>query len=221
MKKKKRNIIELRYFDEIEREIDRYFNAAIAIIQSGRDIGFQKTTAMLSILNGCDDISKIIEKKALFFSKLKYYGFEQDKEEYYEESDLKYNIMSEEGYNQILLEYPLYEPAKIDDNIKLLNKIAILRKGKHSRRKEAKVFFVTATGLCLSIANHSQVFRIGYVPLTTTVDYLTERFWIKINKNFVDINLKNADVIIKSQLVIGSQLDIAISEKNNRNRKKI
>jgi hypothetical protein len=214
MKKEKRNIIELRYFDEIKDEIDRYFNAAVTIIQSDKNIGFQKTTAMLSILNGCNDISEIIEKKALFFNKLKYYGFEQDEKEYYEEeSDMEYNIISKEGYNQILLEYPLYEPAKIEDNMRLLNKVAILRKGKHGRRKEAKVFFVTATGLCLNIANHSQVLRIGSVPLTTTVDYLTERFWIKISNNFANINLKNADVVVKSQLVIGSQLDIAISEK--------
>jgi hypothetical protein len=220
MKKKKGNIIELRYFNEIESEINRYFNAAIAIVKSGRNIEFQKTTAMLSILNGCDDISEIMEKKALFFNKLKYYGFEQDREEYYEESNQEFNIMSKEGYNQILLEYPLYEPAKIDDNIRLLNKVAILRKGKHDRRKDAKVFFVTATGLCLNIANHSQVLRLGSVPLTTTVDYLTERFWIKINKNFANINLKNADVIIKSQLVIGGQLDIAISEKTLEIEKK-
>jgi hypothetical protein len=175
---------------------------------------------MLSILNGCDDISKIMEKKALFFNKLKYHGFEQDREEYYEESNQEYNIMSKEGYNQILLEYPLYEPVKIDDNIRLLNRVAILRKGKHDRRKEAKAFFVTATGLCLNIANHSQVLRVGSVPLTTTVDYLTERFWIKINKNFANINLKNADVIIKSQLVISGQLDIAISEKTLEIEKK-
>jgi hypothetical protein len=217
----KEKIIELRYFNEIEQEINHYFNAAGNKIQSDGQIEFQQSVAMLSILNGCKDITQVMEKKAMFFQKLKYLGFEEDKKNYYENEEIfQYNILSEDVCSQILQEFPLYEPKKIDENLKYLNKIAILRKGKNSTRRSSKYFFVTATSVCLNIANNSHVLHIDSVPLTTTVEYLTEKFWIKLNKNFAKINLLNSNVVIRAQLVIKAQLNIAITEKTTELEKR-
>ena len=213
-KKEHNKIIELRYFEETEQEISNYFKIAGNIVQSNGQIEFQQRVAMLAILNGCEDITQVIEKEALFFQRLKYLGFEEDKYRYYEENDYHFNIISEEGRNQILKEFPLHE-KKIDENIKYLNKIAILRKGKNSTRRTSKYFFVTATAICLNIAKNSHVIRTDSVPLTTTVEYLTEKFWIKMNRNFSSIKLLNSNVVIKAQLIIGAQLGIEITKKVN------
>jgi len=214
-------IIELRYFKEIEQEINNYFNAAINIVQSDGKIKFQQDKAMASILNGCKDKIHVIEKKALFFKKLKSFGFEEDKQNYYEnEEAFQYNIISEEVRSHVLQEFPLYDPHKIDENLEYMNKIAILRKGKNYRRESSKYFFVTATGVCLNIATSLRVLYNESVPLATTVDYLTEKFWIKLNKNFSEIKLLNSDIVINAQLVIIAQLNIAIREKTNELEKR-
>jgi len=210
-------MIELRYFMEIEQEMNGYFKAAINIVKSGDQTNSLLTTAMSSILNGCQDITQVIGKKVDFFDKLRSLGFEEDKQDYYEDENLfQYNINGDDVFAQIQKEFPYYESQKIDENLKYLNKIAILRRGQNSTRKSSKYFFVTATGVCLNIAN---TLRNESVPLATTVEYLTEMFWIRLNKNFAEIKLLNSNVVINAQLVIKAQLDIAISEKINELKK--
>ena len=61
--KKKR--IELRYFTEIDDEIKRFFNSAERIIEGHGDL--IRSTAMDSILNGCESVSDVRKKRGRFF----------------------------------------------------------------------------------------------------------------------------------------------------------
>jgi hypothetical protein len=67
-KRTKERTIQLRYFKENEQEINHYFNSAKSIVQNHKDT-LREKPAMLAILNGCSDISDILEKKKHFSSK--------------------------------------------------------------------------------------------------------------------------------------------------------
>jgi hypothetical protein len=155
------------------------------------------------------------KKKALFFKKLEHLGFECDKKEYFtEEKNYQYNLLNGSKIDAIKAEYSTYNEKDIETNLNVLTKINILRQGKNVSIEDATYFFLTATSVCLNIANRNHIIHEkGAVPLASTIGYFTEKMWIKTNKNFANINIKSINVVTNAQLVLKSMLDISIDEK--------
>ena len=69
----KQRRIKLRFFNEVRLEIEGFFNSAENVIRGHGDL--ITSTAMKSIVNGCDTVSDVRDKEADFFYKLQYQYF--------------------------------------------------------------------------------------------------------------------------------------------------
>jgi hypothetical protein len=206
-------IIKLKYFDEIKNEIDTFFRAAISIIKC-EDRPVQRTQAMKNVINGCETHVDVLRKKALFFEKLESYGFEHDTEDYYKLEYHQYNIESKEIIEQIFAEYESrYSKVEMEYGMNLLNKISILRREKKDKFIDAKYFLVTANSMYFELANHSLIINGGIVPAVSPVELITEKIWIKINTGLAPSKVKSFDVILRSQFVVSTQMNISVTKK--------
>jgi len=218
IKRQGNKIIKLMYFSEIKKEVDYYFKSAQDILERNID-PFVYKSAMISILNCCSNITDVIEKQSLFYSKLNFLGFECDDYDYFqEERNYKFNLLSDEMIKNFAKVYNHYNIQDIEENAKFLNKINILRRGKSNTIKTAKYFFLTATNLCLNLA--SSHLREMAVPLASTVGFFTEKMWIKTNRNFAQIGINNFNVVTKAQVIIKSMLNISIQSVFHETEKK-
>lgn len=121
--KKSKRLIRLRYFEEVESEIDGFFAIAKRIVQ-GKAIANPKNTAMSSILDGCTTISDIEIKKSDFFQFLKISGIQKDSlKNYYSERNHKFNIVDQASI-ELISEDLNYD---ISEHINFLNYIHINR----------------------------------------------------------------------------------------------
>ena len=86
----------LRYFSDVRKEMDSFFNGAKMIIEKNM-VSFD-TVAMKAILNSCEAPSDVDVKKADFYYKLQYhYGIiEDEKDDYYSKENDVYNLESME-----------------------------------------------------------------------------------------------------------------------------
>ncbi|MDR0951360.1 MAG: hypothetical protein LBM18_00325 [Oscillospiraceae bacterium] len=212
-KKIGKDIIQLKYFHETKREIDSFFGYAERIV-SGKQRAIQLKPAMRSIINGCNDTSEIREKKGLFWAYISSLGFSYDDEKIYDlDENLKYNLLSIDKIEKTSEIYSNYSQSDIEMNMSVLNKINILRRGKNNSLREAKYFFLTATNLCLNLAKEADGMREGAVPLASTCEFFIDKIWVKINRNFANINIKSLDVVARAQIAISSILNFSIERK--------
>ena len=212
LKKTNKKIIHLRYFVEIESEINSFFNTAERNIINNKNM-FQTKIAMRNIMNGCNDISEIREKKGIFWAKIHIFEFECDHSDYFEEKYNQFNILNSDKIRETIDNYDDYSQDEIEMNMNILNKINILRSGRNDTLRNAKYVFLTATKLCLDIARQSSGLREGAVPFSSTCEYFTNMLWIKINRNFASINIKSIDIVARAQIVVASLMNIAIDKK--------
>jgi len=87
-----------------------------------------------------------------------------------------------------------------------LNKINIKRKSKEDNNFEnIGYIFVTRNKKILKIAWHNLIKKEGNVPLATTLDWLTNKFWFKLNKGFGNnVTPRNSDIVLKSRIIFSS-----------------
>jgi hypothetical protein len=211
---KKEKLITIKYFPATKREVESYYNAASMILRNSKRT-FQEKTAMVNILNGCEDSTDAIEKKFRFFKSLGYKGVIEENDFEFSGDSIQYNIISAETIEKIKEQFPAYQ--KRDNELKetqeILNKINLLRKGQDVSFYKAVCFFVSETGLVLNLSQHSDELRPNKVPLATNTEYLTERFWAKANRRFSKITAKTANSIVSAQLVLADMLKTSISDK--------
>ncbi|MGE9986684.1 hypothetical protein, partial [Desulfovibrio sp. SGI.169] len=222
--KKNRDIIKFYYFDQVKTEIDDFYYVASLVVQNKVTLNPDKK-AMISIVNGCNKESNVLEKKAKFFSFLKNKNINlvtdiPDTRDYIVESS---EIIKK-------LEQESIENNKPFDNNEValaftyLTLINAYRKG-HSdcAFHSAKYFFVTDKSLTNYIATNPIVkFNEKDIPLATSIDFLTSKFWFSLNKSFSMGNrMITFDVIVRAKLVLESQLNDAIGECFNEIRNKI
>ncbi|MBQ6057297.1 MAG: hypothetical protein IJJ71_13370 [Treponema sp.] len=188
--------IELKYFSEIEKEINDYFYAAEKNIENGKLIS--TSTAMSNIVENCKTPSDILLKKQQFLTFLKDFQIGKDENEYYTEVNFKYNI---EGGEFEIHHY--------------LNYINILRKGNNSENlRNIKYILVTGKSEILKQSWNTTIYNDGDIPRATSLDYLTEHFWFLLNKGFGKTKLLNSfDVFNKARIVFSSLISANISDK--------
>lgn len=206
-----KQVIRLKYFADVKTEIEGFFTKAKYLLEGNLKPN-PSVTAMVSIINGCKSISDIQAKKTDFYELLKRYQIEEDDYvDYFAERNHKYNIVSTE-----LLEKVTKEIDK-DANpyLKFLNYISIHRKeASENNFENIKAILLSGNSTTLKVAWNDLLKEEGNVPLATTMSFLTNKFWFKLNKGFGKETLpKSFDIISKSQIILSTILNKKIGNE--------
>lgn len=208
----KPNLIKLKYFREVDKEIGRFFNKAEEIVE-GKELLAPKGTAMASIVNGCNSKSDVIEKKVDFFQLLQTSGIKKDNyDDYFNEKNHKYNIDDKTVKETVSKSL---EIENIDDYLKFLNYISIHRKQANENNFDnIKYILLSGNHKTLNVAWHKEIKKGGNVPLATDLSFLTNKFWFKLNKGFGKNRYpKSFDIITKAQIILSTQLNESVGKK--------
>lgn len=206
----KKMLIRLEYFPEVKSEIDNFFENACQIIEGKVPLN-PKSTAMTSIVEGCKTRSDVLSKKTEFLLSL-------NKKSIVENSDINYFSRDNHEFNIIDGETikSISEELNIDiyENINFLNYINILRnRDANSDFEHISHILVTRNSLTIKLAFNEKFKQNGTVPLATSLNWITNRFWFKLNKGFGDGKFPiSFDIISKAQIILSSDLNKSIGE---------
>ncbi|UTW62657.1 hypothetical protein KFE98_00425 [bacterium SCSIO 12741] len=206
------NRIKLRYFSEVKDEIERFFKKAEYIVE-GKDKANPRVTAMMTIVDGCDSKADVVGKKADFFSLLKSALIkEDDYNEYFSEHNHKYNIVDQNVINRLAEDLGIEAPSEY---LRFLNYVSIHRKDtKENNFDNIRYILLSGNSKTIQIAWNENVKAYGQVPLATTLSFLTNKFWFKLNKGFGNGKLPlTFDVITKAQIVLSNQINESVGQK--------
>lgn len=210
-KQNRKPVIFLHYFSETENEVNAYFHMAEQIIRRKTILDPSKQ-AMTSLVKGCSEAYQIQEKKTLFYRLLKEKHITLDSQErYYDRGDVKYNIEHEKFFEN---KEDGISDEDVDRKLRLLNYISIKRGSKNqSILRNIGHILLSSNSLTFRIAFDSDVRDERTVPLATSLDFLTNRFWLSLNKGLKsDMNLHSFDIITKAQIVMSSRVNASIAK---------
>ncbi len=213
--KNKQERINLKYFEEIEKEVESFFYAAEKIVEEHKSPDPSKT-AMMFIINGCKSKSDVVVKKNIFLGKLKSLRIlKEDSIDYYLNHNL--NIESTALIDNLKSEFN----NNIDDQslkniLKLFTKINVLRKGDNDCGIDrVGAIFLTANRLTQALSFNGLIKPNNKsIPFATDIDFMTERLWFKLNKGFGgDLSRPiSFDIVTKAQIVLSSQINSLVSK---------
>lgn len=209
--KSKKKLIRLRYFSEVKDRIERFFTKAEYIVR-GQGAPDPRTTAMLTVIEGCKNSSDVNEKKTEFYEFLKRNGItEESGPTVSDEDNFKYNIIDLETIKDLSDEFG----QDISENISALNYISILRK-ENNQKNFYNIPYILLTGnsTTAKVAWHAKVKDEGTVPLATNLYWITNKFWFKLNKGFGENAFPNSlSIITKAQTNLSSILNESVGAK--------
>ena len=206
-KKAKNPIIRLRFFAENRDEIDSFFKIAERIVRKEEQLN-PSIQAMCNIVNGCVDASQVVEKKAELFRMLSEKNITIDSQEHYYDKEVNWDFLinSESFY-----EYKDDDTSEkdIDRKVNLLNYISIKRGYKsQSIFRNVGHILLSANKVTFNIAFDPNVKKDNCVPLATSLSFLTNRFWMALNKGLSNLStLRSINVITKAQIALSSRIN--------------
>lgn len=199
----KKNIY-LKYFQEVEDEINSFFETAINVFQTSGPI---YTEAMSSIIENCKSTADIRDKQEEFFSILKNYNIESVESPSLIDNK-EYNILSKKEVNN----------KEFYSEVELMSKINILRKGnKFHYLPKSKAILLTEKISIKKISEEmiQEVSNNGekLVPYHTDLYGLSARLWYDLNKGFGKTTPQSIDIISKAKTIVSSTLDDKLKEE--------
>lgn len=198
----KQKYIHLKYLEETKEEIESFFYSAENIIQKGSSVNIN-ASAMRNIINGCTSSTDILIKKEKLFSLLSNSGiFEENMEDIYKTENHKFNITTSELYDKY------QEVDDIEDITKKLNYISIKRGEREQNNFENIGYILLTESRHINLVAWDETIKEqGQVPLATNMQFLTNKFWFKLNKGFgkkdCPISFK---ITTKAQILLSSHL---------------
>lgn len=207
-----RNLVKLRYFSEIKDEIDGFFKSAEKIAD-GEKVLNPSVTAMASIVDNCKCSADVVLKKVCFFDKLKRSGIIEDmSDDFFSSHNARFNMTSKE-----LLDAANNELGVDDASIYLrfLNYINIRRRNINNVNFEnVKFILLSGNSKTIKLSWSERIKEKRDAPLATNLNFLTNKFWFKLNKGFGSTStLKAFDVVAKAQIVLSSRINESVSIK--------
>jgi hypothetical protein len=212
MKKWNKKLIHLKFFDEVKKEVDRFFNVAQKIVKR-EDNASPENIAMETICKGCESVSDIIRKKAQFETNLLTRGITiQEELDYY--SKPEYNVEDA----QLLEKYKeKFEEHEIAQALKNFTKINFHRKGNNRTNFErCKHIILTGRSVTLILSKDLEIKNEAKdIPFATDIYFITNRIWYRLNKGLSKTGNLPAtlDVVIKAQVILSSQLNKSIGKQ--------
>lgn len=220
---KNKELIKLLYFEDVESEIDRFFAKAEQII-NGYETLDPSRAAMASICNGCKSPSDIIIKREEFFELLIENNIKKDDyEDYYTQHNHEYNITDT---NTIEVLNKSIGRGDVTENMRFLNFINIHRQNDQNENFEnIGAILLTGNTTTQRVAWHKSIKNNGNVPLATNINFLTTKFWFKLNRGFGGNDYPTSfGILTKSQMILSAQLNESVNiqykkvqEKSNNN----
>lgn len=210
-----KSLIKLLYFEETFNEIERYFRTAEEIVEKRTKLDFSKT-AMKTIVSGCQERYDVIQKKADFIKKLKNLGITLDSQaNYYDKENIGMNIVQQNIIDELINKD--FDEGKIYEKLGLINYIYIKRGQKsHKIFRNVGHILVTANSLTFAISNREEIHKSGDVPIAWSLDCLTSRFWLSLNKGIMpDSHLKSFDLLSKARIVLASKVNSSVERLSN------
>ncbi len=198
----KQKYIHLKYLAETKEEIESFFYSAENIIKKGSSVNIN-ASAMRNIINGCTSSTDILIKKEKLFSLLSNSGiFEENMEDIYKTENHKFNITTSELYDKY------QEVDDIEDITKKLNYISIKRGEREQNNFENIGYILLTESRHINLVAWDETIKEqGQVPLATNMQFLTNKFWFKLNKGFgkkdCPISFK---ITTKAQILLSSHL---------------
>lgn len=208
-KRSHKKIIQFRYFTETRTEIENYFSVAENIVCHKQQLNPSKQ-AMTYIVTSCKLAYQVKEMQAEFYNKLKGHDIILDAQEaYYDKENIQFSIEHNAVINDLSSDYTENEILK---KLRLLNYISIKR-GSKSQRTFHNIghILVSANKLTFRLAYHKEIYQPSCVPLATGLDFLTNRFWLLLNKGLsVGMSLRSFDIITKAQIALSALVNDAV-----------
>lgn len=213
-----KHLIKIKYFDSVKNEIDRFFKIAERIVD-GKETLNCSNVAMTDIVRGCEHKSDIVEKRAKFYEILKREQIEEESNNLFTCHASEYNIDYEENIEQISKDLP---ERDVHWSLSLLNYTNLVRKCKMHSFEKSKCILLTGNSTTMAVAFHPLIKQNGEVPLATTLDYITNKLWFKMNKGFGSSAYpKSFSIITKAQIVLSTQIIGSVSKEFEKIKKEI
>lgn len=217
-RKAHKQLIKIKYFDSVRFEIESYFNIAERIVDGKETLDCSKI-AMTTIVQGCENKSDVIAKKCAFFDLMKKKQItEVDGSAYFKERS-EFNIFYDDNLTKLSNDFP---DRDIEWSLRLLNYISMIRKGNISGFEKSKCILLTGNSTTMAVAFHRLIKQNGDVPLATTLEYITNRLWFKLNKGFGNnMYPKTFNIVTKAQIVLSTQIVGSVAKEYEKIKKEI
>ena len=193
--------------------IDNFFYKAKYIL-NGEEILNPKVTAMVEILNGCSTYSDLQSKKSDLYTFLNKCEIEEfnDHIDITDSRNYKFNILS----NAVIEEVNTY--LKINNSENLLttfNNISILRSNSgESNFEDVGYILLTGNSDTLRVAFNTSVSSSCKIPLATSLNFVINRLWFKLNKGLSQKKFPSSySILAKAQIILSTILNETIGEK--------
>lgn len=207
--------IRLRYFQETQSEIERYFDAA----QDAYNNPWKYPPthdAMIEILKGCKQPSDILVKKNDFYNRLKLmsivcenYIVPNDGSAFYLGDTSAYEAIEAEFKNR-------FSDSEIRYAFSVFSMINSMRRGENNKGFErSKYFFVSGKTSIKNLSWSRAIRKENETPFTTSINYLTDRLWFRLKKGLSGNGElpKSFDISLKAKLVLEAQIDNRVTER--------
>lgn len=208
-----KQLIKIRYFDSVKIEIEKFFNRAERIVDGKETLDYSNV-AMTEIIRDCEHKSDVVAKRVAFFALL-----EENliKEVVKNDEFSEYNINNEENITNLMQAFPTRD---VEWSLRLLNYISQTRKGKITWFEKSKCILLTGNSTTMAVAFHPMIKENGEVPLATTLDYITNKLWFKMNKGFGSNTYpKSFSIVTKAQIVLSTQIVGSVSKEFEKIKK--
>ena len=213
-----KQIIRIKYFDSVKNEIDKFFNIAERIVD-GIDTLDCSNIAMTTIVQGCEHKTDVIAKRTEFYNLLKNNLIYEEESNKFSQENQRYNIYFEDNLKCLSADLP---ERDIEWSLNLLNNISLIRNGNTYGFEKSKCILLTGNSTTMAIALHPLIKQNGSVPFATTLDYITNKLWFKLNKGFGNNNYpKSFEIVTKAQIVLSTQIVGSVSQEFEKIKKEI
>lgn len=201
--------IHLRYFSEIKKEIDEFFDTASEIVEGKRRLLLDKP-AMKAITDGCSTAADVDVKKSDFYYKIQYsFGITEDSTS---------NYYSEECFTSNLESFDYDDEndkrKKKETAIKLISHINKLRNGcRFHNDIESEHLIVTNTKATLLISkdvsdNIKETEGLGSIcNFAVSLDRITSLLWYKLGNGFSKAKFPSSvSAVLKARIVLSASI---------------
>ena len=163
--------------------------------------------------------SDIVEKESKFFHDLQSIGITEEPDiNYYENHN--YVVESNKVIDEVKELHHRddeYNEEKCKNYLKLFTKINTLRKGQNDLGfDDCKFIILTGNKFVKNLAHHNEIkANNNSIPFVTDIDFITNRFWFKLNKGFgkSDGKPRSFDIIARAQMVLAAQMNNTVHKE--------
>lgn len=218
---KGKRLIYLKFFPEIRKEVDRYFEIAEKIIAGKSQLDTSRN-AMTYLVRNAKTPSDLIRTKTKFWQLLSDNSIvEEDYGQYFEKRNNAYNIESADFIKKLGVK-GFAEEEEAHNNLTFLNYVNIRRRNRDQKKfSNVGYLFVSQTGQVYKLANIvQQAINPENFPLAVSLSQITARLWLGLNQGFnPSATLRSMDVIVKAQIGLSSRIKACLEKKHKELKK--